>query len=129
MEAIRGVAVIGLSALICVGLIVVMHPVLQRYALAKPNARSSHRVPTPQGGGIAVIAATLAASGVGLVSFGAPMTASLCTAFAAAIVMGCVGVADDVRPLAVTPRLLLQALAVAVVIYALPHELRVAPML
>jgi UDP-N-acetylmuramyl pentapeptide phosphotransferase/UDP-N-acetylglucosamine-1-phosphate transferase len=129
MEAIRGVAVTGLSALICVGLIVVMHPVLQRYALAKPNARSSHRVPTPQGGGIAVIAATLAASGVGLVSFGAPMTASLCTAFAAAIVMGCVGVADDVRPLAVTPRLLLQALAVAVVIYALPHELRVAPML
>ena len=28
-------------------------------ALAKPNARSSHRVPTPQGAGIAVIAATL----------------------------------------------------------------------
>ena len=127
MWAIRGAAITGLSALVCVGLIVILHPVLQRYALAKPNARSSHRVPTPQGGGIAVIAATLAASGIGLVAFGAPLTASLATAFAAVIVMACVGVADDVRPLAVAPRLLLQALAIAAVIYALPNELRVLP--
>ena len=34
----------------------------QRIALAKPNARSSHTVPTPQGGGIAVIAATIIAA-------------------------------------------------------------------
>ena len=129
MWAMRGAAISGLSALVCVGLIVLLHPVLQRYALAKPNARSSHRVPTPQGGGIAVIAATLAASGVGLVSFGAPLTASLTAAFAAVIVMACVGVADDVRPLAVAPRLLLQALAVTAVVYALPNELRVVPVL
>jgi UDP-N-acetylmuramyl pentapeptide phosphotransferase/UDP-N-acetylglucosamine-1-phosphate transferase len=36
---------------------------LRRYALTKPNARSSHRLPTPQGGGIAVIAATAAVTG------------------------------------------------------------------
>jgi UDP-N-acetylmuramyl pentapeptide phosphotransferase/UDP-N-acetylglucosamine-1-phosphate transferase len=41
--------------------------------------------------------------------------------------MACVGAADDVRPLAVAPRLLLQALAVAAVIYALPNALRVVP--
>ena len=34
-------------------------PWLLRHALAKPNARSSHRIPTPQGAGIAVIGATL----------------------------------------------------------------------
>lgn len=127
--AMRGAAIAGLSALFCVGLIVLLHPMLARYALAKPNARSSHRVPTPQGGGIAVMAATLAASGFGLVTFGAPFTASLGTAFAAVIVMAGVGVADDVRPLAVAPRLLLQALAVAAVIYALPDALRVVPAL
>ena len=127
--AMRGAAIAGLAALICVGLIVMLHPLLQRYALAKPNARSSHRVPTPQGGGIAVIAATLVASGIGLVSFGAPMTASLGTAFAAVIVMAGVGIADDVRQLAVAPRLVLQALAVAAVIYALPDELRIVPLL
>jgi UDP-N-acetylmuramyl pentapeptide phosphotransferase/UDP-N-acetylglucosamine-1-phosphate transferase len=127
MWATRGIAIAGLSTLLCVGLIVLLHPVLQRYALAKPNARSSHRVPTPQGGGIAVIAATLAASGFGIAAFGAPLTPSLATAFAAVIVMACVGVADDVRPLAVAPRLLLQALAVAAVIYALPNDLRIVP--
>jgi UDP-N-acetylmuramyl pentapeptide phosphotransferase/UDP-N-acetylglucosamine-1-phosphate transferase len=125
--AMRGAAIAGLSALLCVGLIVLLHPMLQRYALAKPNARSSHRVPTPQGGGIAVMAATLAASGFGLVAFGAPFTPSLATAFAAVIVMAGVGVFDDVRPLAVAPRFLLQALAVAAVIYALPEALRVLP--
>ncbi len=125
--AMRGAAIAGLSALVCVALIVLLRPMLQRYALAKPNARSSHRVPTPQGGGIAVMAATLAASGFGLVAFVAPFTPSLATAFAAAIVMAAVGVFDDVRPLAVAPRLLLQALAVAAVIYALPDTLRVLP--
>jgi UDP-N-acetylmuramyl pentapeptide phosphotransferase/UDP-N-acetylglucosamine-1-phosphate transferase len=43
------------------------------------------------------------------------------------LVMACVGAADDVRPLGVAPRLVLQALAVAAVIYALPSELRVVP--
>jgi UDP-N-acetylmuramyl pentapeptide phosphotransferase/UDP-N-acetylglucosamine-1-phosphate transferase len=127
--AIRGAVIAGLSALLCAGLIVLLRPMLQRYALAKPNARSSHRVPTPQGGGIAVMTATLAASGFGLVTLGAPLTPSLATAFAAVIVMAGVGVADDIRPLAVAPRLLLQALAVAAVICALPNALRVVPVL
>ena len=34
-----------------------IHPVLLRHVLANPNDRSSHRVPTPQGGGIALIGA------------------------------------------------------------------------
>jgi UDP-N-acetylmuramyl pentapeptide phosphotransferase/UDP-N-acetylglucosamine-1-phosphate transferase len=39
-----------------------IRPLLLRFALAKPNARSSHRVPTPQGAGVAVITATIAVS-------------------------------------------------------------------
>ena len=39
-----------------------IRPLLLRVALAKPNARSSHRIPTPQGAGIAVVAATLIAA-------------------------------------------------------------------
>jgi len=31
-----------------------IRPLMLRHALAKPNARSSHRIPTPQGAGIAV---------------------------------------------------------------------------
>ena len=59
------------SGLICAGLIVLLRPLLQRYALSRPKARSSHVAPTPQGGGIAVIAATgIAASLTGVL--GAP---------------------------------------------------------
>ena len=43
-------------------LLVLLRPLLRRHALAQPNARSSHREPTPQGGGIAVIAATIVAT-------------------------------------------------------------------
>src|SRR3712207_7418583 len=47
------------AAAITAALIVLLHPLLVRYALARPNARSSHKVPTPQGGGIAIMAAVL----------------------------------------------------------------------
>jgi UDP-N-acetylmuramyl pentapeptide phosphotransferase/UDP-N-acetylglucosamine-1-phosphate transferase len=127
--AIRGAAIAAISACLCLGLILVLRPYFERYALAKPNARSSHRVPTPQGGGIAVILATIAATGFGLFSFGAVLAAPLVTVFAAVIVMACLGAVDDMRPIGVAPRLVLQALAVAAVIYALPGELRVVPLL
>ncbi len=123
----RGAAVALLSALVCAGLIVVLHPVLQRYALARPNARSSHRTPTPQGGGFAVIAATIAATSFGLFTLDASFAAPLSTAFAAAIAMACIGAADDIRPLGVVPRLVLQAACVAAILYALPDDLRVLP--
>ena len=47
------------SALVSVVLIWLLQPLLKRHALAHPNVRSSHKTPTPQGGGIAVIAATV----------------------------------------------------------------------
>ena len=43
-------------------LIKLLWPWFNTYALARPNARSLHSQPTPQGGGIAVVAATLAVS-------------------------------------------------------------------
>src|SRR4051812_11865233 len=51
--------VLLLSGLLSALLILVLKPILIRYALARPNARSSHRIPTPQGGGIAVVGAAL----------------------------------------------------------------------
>jgi UDP-N-acetylmuramyl pentapeptide phosphotransferase/UDP-N-acetylglucosamine-1-phosphate transferase len=127
--AFRGAAIAAISAFICVGLIVFLYPTLQRYALAKPNARSSHRQPTPQGGGIAVIAATAVATVFGVLILGAPFTAPLGTVFGCVIVMAGVGAADDVRPLGVAPRLALQALTVLVAIYALPDDVRVVSFL
>ena len=54
--------VVVLAALISAGLIIVLSPWLKAHALARPNARSSHREATPQGGGVAVVVATFAAA-------------------------------------------------------------------
>ena len=112
------------SALICAALIVVLRPLLQRYALARPNARSSHVLPTPQGAGIAVIAATLpiATIGAGVAGFAAPAVL-----FAAAIFLALVGLVDDIKSIPVLPRLLLQASAVGAVLIAAPTDLQIIP--
>jgi UDP-N-acetylmuramyl pentapeptide phosphotransferase/UDP-N-acetylglucosamine-1-phosphate transferase len=119
------------GAIISAALIVVLRPLLARYALARPNARSLYRVPTPQGGGIAVIAATIIA--VAAVTIWTPQIFAdkyqLAIVLAAAAGLALVGVTDDVRPLEALPRLLLQTAAVGVVIAALPVELRVFPVL
>ena len=50
---------VAAASLVSAAITWAIRPLLLRHALARPNARSSHRVPTPQGAGIAVIAATL----------------------------------------------------------------------
>lgn len=125
--AVAGIATAVLAALACAGLIVLLRPVLAQYALAKPNARSSHVRPTPQGGGIAVVAATIVAALFGLATSGNAAVAPLAPVLAATLLMTIVGAVDDVRTLGVMPRLVLQTLAVATVIYVLPDDQRAVP--
>ena len=117
------------AALISAALIVLLRPWLARYALARPNARSSHREPTPQGGGIAVITATiLVIGGVAIVApevLGNPLRLGVLVI--ATVGLAVLGAIDDIRPLEPIPRLILQAVAVAAVIAAVPAELRVVP--
>jgi UDP-N-acetylmuramyl pentapeptide phosphotransferase/UDP-N-acetylglucosamine-1-phosphate transferase len=115
---------IAAAALLSAAIIPPIRPLLQRYALARPNARSSHKIPTPQGAGIAVIAATLAAGGSCAVFLGLAVPLIL---FGAAIFIALVGMADDINSIPVLPRLLLQAAAVGIVLYATPADLRIVP--
>ncbi len=130
VPAAAGAVVSVLAAVMSGALIVLLYPLLRRYALAKPDARSSHRTPTPQGAGMAVIAATVAAIliAAGLRWFGLGFAAPLPAVIAAALVMAGIGAIDDIHPLAAAPRLLLQAIIVAGVIYTLP-DLRIVPLL
>src|SRR5580698_2469607 len=123
-------AAVIVAALLSAILIVTLYAWLKRYALAKPNARSSHRTPTPQGGGIAVIAATLGAVAFALAIFslGASHDLNLPKIVAAVLVMTCLGAIDDIRPLPAGLRLILQAVVIAAVIYTLPDQFRVVPL-
>jgi UDP-N-acetylmuramyl pentapeptide phosphotransferase/UDP-N-acetylglucosamine-1-phosphate transferase len=104
-----------------------IRPALLRVALARPNVRSSHRVPTPQGAGIAVIAATLTAAAVAIAFASGPAMKLPLVVFGATLFIAAVGFIDDVRSIAVPPRLLLQGLAVAAVVAAAPEQLRIVP--
>jgi UDP-N-acetylmuramyl pentapeptide phosphotransferase/UDP-N-acetylglucosamine-1-phosphate transferase len=116
-----------LAASISAVVILATRPLLLRVALAKPNARSSHLIPTPQGAGIAVTAATLLAGGIVITLAGSPELSIPSAVFAACLFIAVVGFADDVRSLPVVPRLLLQAAAVAAVVFAAPGDLRIVP--
>lgn len=101
-----------------------IRPLLLRHVLANPNARSSHRIPTPQGGGIAVVSTTLMVAGTilyaGLINFGIPAAV-----FGATLFIALVGIVDDLKSIPMLPRLLLQAAAVGAVILAAPDDARI----
>jgi len=120
------------AGLVSAALVVLLMPWLKAYALARPNARSSHRRPTPQGGGAAVVIATLATVWAGAVILGMfPQVASneFLALTGAVLLIATVGAIDDIRHLSPLPRFALQSLAVGAVIAMLPQDMRVLPML
>jgi UDP-N-acetylmuramyl pentapeptide phosphotransferase/UDP-N-acetylglucosamine-1-phosphate transferase len=122
-------AIIVSSALVSAALIVALRPLLQRYALARPNARSSHTVPTPQGGGIAVVLAVLLVLGAAAGMSGPFGMAQidLRPLAAAMLLLAAVGAADDILNLPVLPRLAVQAVAVGLVVVLAPAQMRALP--
>jgi UDP-N-acetylmuramyl pentapeptide phosphotransferase/UDP-N-acetylglucosamine-1-phosphate transferase len=113
------------------GLILLLKPALARYALARPNARSSHKIPTPQGGGIAVVAATFlgVAAGAALAAIAPDLLLALWPLAVAVVLLVGVGACDDIFHMPVGPRLVLQFVAVGLMLAALPHDARIIPQL
>lgn len=99
-------------------LILVLKPILVRYAMARPNARSSHKIPTPQGGGIAVVGAALMTVMPAIVVLDLPpeFVRSFLMTACASVVLAVIGAVDDIRPLPAGLRLLLQTAVVAAVV-------------
>ena len=133
-QAIERLWVLGPTALVALvlsfGLMLLLRPWLERYAMVRPNARSSHHQPTPQGGGIAVVVATL------VVAWGAVVLSptllhnqagQFLAVTAATALLAVVGAIDDIRPLPAAARLALQCIGVGAVITALPNELQILP--
>lgn len=91
----------------------------RRNVLDHPTDRSSHEVPTPRGGGIAILAALLPTWMAVLVLFpGAP--SALPMVVAAALVIAVVSWIDDLRNLGPAPRLAVQAAGVIAVLVLAP---------
>ena len=111
------VAGCGIISYVANGLLM---PLYRRYALARPNARSSHKVPTPQGGGVGL----MIGMAIGLLPCAAlwPESQLGNLGFAAlglgALGLACSGALDDIFELPVAPRILVQAAAAALAAFA-----------
>jgi len=115
---------VAIAAMVSAVITWTSRPLLQRYALARPNARSSHRVPTPQGAGIAVISATLLVASAWAAWANVAIPPAL---IAATVLIALVGLADDIFSLPVLVRLVLQAAAVGAVVFTAPETARIVP--
>jgi UDP-N-acetylmuramyl pentapeptide phosphotransferase/UDP-N-acetylglucosamine-1-phosphate transferase len=124
LSVLCAIVVAGLASAF---IIVTIRPMLLRHALARPNARSSHRVPTPQGAGIAVMVATLAVAGAIILEIGAARAEFPLLVFGAIAFITLVGATDDFKTIEVIPRLILQALAVGAILIATSNDLRILP--
>ncbi|MEH2510017.1 UDP-N-acetylmuramyl pentapeptide phosphotransferase/UDP-N-acetylglucosamine-1-phosphate transferase [Nitrobacteraceae bacterium AZCC 1564] len=116
------IAILAASCVTCAILIVVLRPLLQRYALARPNARSSHVIPTPQGGGVAVITATIAVAVISGLLVALTFDTAFFSLLASTVCLAAVGALDDLRPMPVLPRFALQAIAVGLILATLPEQ-------
>lgn len=101
----------------------------QRQILDHPNARSSHQLPTPRGGGLAIVPLVVTGWALALI-VGADASAimdswNLIAVLAAAVVLAVVSWVDDRRSLQPLPRLGVQALAVVVGTLTLPDDMLV----
>jgi UDP-N-acetylmuramyl pentapeptide phosphotransferase/UDP-N-acetylglucosamine-1-phosphate transferase len=126
---LREFALLLAAALTSAALIVLLRPLFMRYALARPNARSSHAAPTPQGGGVAVVAAVIVTLGA-IGGIGADARAALAGMLplgAGVVLLTIIGAVDDMFAVAALPRLALQAVAVIAVVATMPQELRAVP--
>jgi UDP-N-acetylmuramyl pentapeptide phosphotransferase/UDP-N-acetylglucosamine-1-phosphate transferase len=126
------VLLVAVSAGLSAVLIVLLRPILVQYTLARPNARSSHNVPTPQGAGLAVVGASLACSIVGWQLMAAPPGAP--PPYAISLVLAVLGLAavgfiDDIAPLPPLVRLIVQTAACLGLLLALPDGARALPFL
>ncbi len=100
-------------SLVCTGLL--RWYALQRKVLDVPNQRSSHKVPTPRGGGMAIVVAFLVAGAM------LPLWASVAeqiTVLVAGALVAIVGFIDDHVSIQPLRRLIVHAIGAALVTYA-----------
>jgi UDP-N-acetylmuramyl pentapeptide phosphotransferase/UDP-N-acetylglucosamine-1-phosphate transferase len=109
---------IATGLLTCVATRALIPILAHREILDRPNERSSHRVATPRGGGIAVIGSILLAWVV--LAWAELVPPGVFGIALGAVLLAAVSWLDDLRDLSPVVRLLAQAAAVAIGVFALP---------
>ena len=98
-----------------------------RHLMAHPNARSSHKIPTPQGAGLAVMLSVLAGSALAILIWEPEAEPSLIPVLVIAAGLTILGGIDDALTLPVSWRFLGQAIAAVALAYSLPQGFQLFP--
>lgn len=126
--AASGLYGVGLFSLVLVFVFsLLLTAVARRYALARalvdhPGERRSHSLPTPRGGGAALVLAVLAGNGLFLWLSGIPAHLLL-AGNAGMLILAVMGYRDDHVSMPALPRLLVQVVTSAIVITVLTYPL------
>jgi UDP-N-acetylmuramyl pentapeptide phosphotransferase/UDP-N-acetylglucosamine-1-phosphate transferase len=124
-SAYWGILLIVISAIATAVTIHILFPFFRRHALACPTARSSHLVPTPQGGGFAIISVTIGFFLLYFISFYPELLLPpILSVIGASLGLLILGGIDDIRPLPAQLRFLIQFSFVILIIWFLPEETR-----
>jgi UDP-N-acetylmuramyl pentapeptide phosphotransferase/UDP-N-acetylglucosamine-1-phosphate transferase len=99
---------------------VVVRELRRRQVMDLPNARSSHRLPTPRGGGWGILPPVLI--GWAAIAWFGGEAAQVWPALAACFLLALVCWADDLRPVSPLARLAAQGIAVTIALAALPSD-------
>jgi UDP-N-acetylmuramyl pentapeptide phosphotransferase/UDP-N-acetylglucosamine-1-phosphate transferase len=120
------VLVAGCASLSAV-LIFFFRPLLVQHLMAHPNARSSHKTPTPQGAGLAVMLSVLAGTALAILTAPPLGEPSLVPVFVIACGLTILGLLDDALTLPVSWRFLGQALAAVALVLSMPEGFQLFP--
>lgn len=123
----KGVLIVFTALLLARLTLIALMPVFRRYALARPNARSTHRIPTPQGGGIGILIGGLGIGVPASLNFGGQWQGQgqvLLVLAGLSVLIAALGAIDDLRALGWRIRIAAQTLIVAALLLALPEHLR-----
>lgn len=110
------------------GLILLLMPAFRNFALAHLTQRSSHKTPTPQWGGLPIVAAALSVTAITVLAseaFGVAARDEALLVLLAALVLVLLGAIDDLRSLGAPVKLAAQALAIGAMLAALPVDLHI----
>ena len=123
-----GLLICLLNAALTASLIVLLLPIFRRYALAHPNSRSSHLIPTPQGGGFAIILVSFTIFLlITYLNIPTTLPQSLHTMLVCSIGLLILGGIDDVRPLSAMPRFLIQCVLITLTLWPMLSAIRIFP--
>lgn len=125
---LQALSLVALTATFTAGFILLLFPIFKRYALARPNTRSSHHIPTPQGGGLAILITIYMFFLINnYVCITEKLPLSFIIMLLSSVGLLILGGVDDIHPLPAMPRFIIQCGLITLTLWQMLDTIRIFP--